>query len=66
MGVLAALHIKDGQNVTALAASTFIEVSNISQLIYSMEAEGVVEKRREKPGMHSVAVHLTGTVYANS
>lgn len=57
--VLAALVVEDGQGVTALAQATATEMSTLSRLIDSMELQGLVEKRREKPKMRSVQVHLT-------
>ena len=56
--VLAALNVKDGQSISALAASTSLEVSTISRLVDSLETDKFVEKRREKPNMRTVTVHL--------
>ena len=62
--VLASLYHQDGQRVGALAEMTTIEVSTLSRLLGTMQAKGLIERRR--PAVHAlagdartVAVHLT-------
>lgn len=48
--VLAALHHCDGQRVSALAATTSIDVSTLSRLIGSMEKKGLARRERAAKG----------------
>jgi DNA-binding MarR family transcriptional regulator len=57
--VLAALYAEDGQRISELANSTSIEISTVSRLVDALEAQGLVEKRRERPRARSVTAQLT-------
>jgi DNA-binding MarR family transcriptional regulator len=57
--VLASLYSKDGQRISELAEATSIEISTVSRLVDSLEAQALVEKRRERPRARSVTAHLT-------
>lgn len=59
--VLAALHHRDGQRMTELAATTSIDVSTLSRLVGSIEKKGLAERRRGSNGADArvVRVHAT-------
>ena len=62
--VLAALQHQDGQRVGELSETTSIEISTLSRLLTSMEARGLVERRRpareEGADARVVTINLTG------
>lgn len=57
--VLAALHQKDGERVGRIAELTAIEVSTLSRLLDTMEARGLVVRRRSADDARTVAVQRT-------
>ena len=62
--VLAALHHRDGQRVSELAAITSIDVSTLSRLLGGMQKSGLIERRRPDNGdARVVTVHATARAH---
>lgn len=61
--VMAAVHHQDGQRVGELSGTTSIEISTLSRLLTTMEARGLVERRRpsRQPGADARAVTINLT-----
>ena len=58
--VVANLQEKDGTSLRDLARRTSIDVSNLSKLIASMDAQGLVTRKRSASDARRVLVHITG------
>lgn len=59
--VLAALRERDGQRLTELAEHTSIEVSTLSRLVGSLEAQGLVSRGRDAGDARAIAIRLSST-----
>jgi DNA-binding MarR family transcriptional regulator len=57
--VLAALRERDGRRMGDLSATTSIEVSTLTRLVDTMEAKGLVARRRAADDARAVVLHIT-------
>lgn len=57
--VLAALHQHDGQQISALAAMTSIDISTLSRLLTQMERKRLIERRRDGADQRAVSIDRT-------
>ncbi|MBT3990080.1 MAG: MarR family transcriptional regulator [Rhodospirillaceae bacterium] len=57
--VLANLQEFDGQNVNALAERSYTDRTNLSRAVAVLEADGMVERRREERDQRNVLVFIT-------
>ena len=57
--VLAALRERDARRMGDLSATTSIEVSTLTRLVDSMEAKGLVARRRAVDDARAVVLHVT-------
>lgn len=57
--VLAALRERDGQRLTELACRTSIEISTLSRLVGSLEANGFVTRDRDSEDARAIAIRLS-------
>ena len=57
--VLAALRERNGQRLTELACRTSIEISTLSRLVGSLEANGLVTRDRDTEDARAIAIRLS-------
>lgn len=57
--VLAALRERNGQRLTELACRTSIEISTLSRLVGSLEANGLVTRDRDAEDARAIAIRLS-------
>jgi DNA-binding MarR family transcriptional regulator len=57
--VLAALRERDGRRMGDLSETTSIEVSTLTRLVDTMEAKGLVARRRAADDARAVVLHVT-------
>lgn len=57
--VLAALRERNGQRLTELAGRTSIEISTLSRLVGSLEANGLVIRDRDSEDARAIAIRLS-------
>lgn len=57
--VLAALRERDGRRMGDLSETTSIEVSTLTRLVDTMEAKGLVARRRAADDARAIVLHVT-------
>lgn len=57
--VLAALRERDGRRMGDLSETTSIEVSTLTRLVDTMEAKGLVARRRAAADARAIVLHVT-------